>query len=162
MQSKYSTYDLRVRAVTAIRQGMAVTKVAKAYQVNRATVYRGATRYQQQGGVQGLERRPGSGRPRILSTISNRTLLSMVSKPASRYGYETDLGTWGRRCQVLQQKYKLPPSRWTVWRWLRDSGLTYQKPERRYWEAHETVRREWRNAELPKICQTVKKYRAIL
>jgi transposase len=45
---------------------------------------------------------------------------------------------------------------------LRDSGLTYQKPERKYWEANETVRQEWLKTELPKICQTVKKYRAIL
>jgi hypothetical protein len=34
MESKYSTYDIRVRAVAAVRQGMAVTKVAKAYQVS--------------------------------------------------------------------------------------------------------------------------------
>jgi transposase len=49
-----------------------------------------------------------------------------------------------------------------VWRWLRDSGLTYQKPERKYFEAKEEVRQEWLKTELPKICQTVKKYRAIL
>jgi transposase len=84
VESKYSTYDIRVRAVAALREGMAVTKVAKAYQVDRTTVYRWATRYQQGGGTQGLERRPVSGRPRILSGISNRTLLSIVSKPASR------------------------------------------------------------------------------
>lgn len=139
-----------------------MTKVARAYQVKRATVYRWATRYRQQGGVTGLERRPVSGRPRLWSTLNNRTLLSMVSKPASRYGYETDWGTCGRRGQVRQQKYQLHPSRWTVWRWLRDSDLTYQKPERRSWEAKETVRQEWLNTELPKICQTVKKYRALL
>lgn len=147
MESKYSTYDIRVRAVEAVRQGMAVTKVAQAYQVNRATVYRWATRYQQQGGTKGLQRRPVSGRPHILSTISNHTLLSIVSKPASRYGYETDFWTCGRLCQVLQQKYKLNPSRWTVWRSLRDSGLTCQKPERKYFEANEQVRQEWLDTE---------------
>ena len=162
MESKYSTYDIRVRAVAAVREGMAVTKVAKAYQVDRTTIYRWATRYQQAGGTQGLKRRPVSGRPRILSGISNRTLLSIVSKPASRYGYETDFWTCVRVCQVLRQKYQLTPSRWTVWRWLRDCGLTYQKPERKYFEADEKVRQEWLQTELPKICQTVKKYRAIL
>lgn len=161
MDIKYSTYEIRVRAVEAVRQGMAVTDVAKSYQVNRSTVHRWVTRYESQNGNQGLLRQPVSGRPRILGKISDRQLLSIVLKSASSFGFETDFWTGPRLCQVIKQKFKVKPSRWTVWRWLRDAGLTYQKPERKYFAANEEKRQEWIKRELPKIRRAVKKYRAI-
>jgi len=162
MDDKYSTYEIRVRAVEAVRQGMAVADVAKAYQVNRSTVHRWATRYKTQKSNRGLIRKPVSGRPRILDEISDRQLLSIVLKPASSFGYETDFWTCPRLGRVIKQQFKVTPSRWTVWRWLRDSGLTYQKPERKYFEATEEKRPEWIKKELPRIRRAVKKYRAIL
>ena len=54
MDNISSTYEIRVRAVEAARQGMAVADVAKAYQVNRSTVHRWATRYELQDGNKGL------------------------------------------------------------------------------------------------------------
>lgn len=124
MEAKYSTYEIRVHAVEAVRQGMAVAEVAKAYQVNRSTVHRWVTRYQAKNGNQGLVREPVRGRPRVLGKIHDRSLLSIVLKPASRFGYDTDFWTCPRLCQILGRKFKVKPSRWTVWRWLRDAGLT--------------------------------------
>jgi transposase len=162
MDETYSTYEIRVRAVEAVRQGMAVTDVAKAYQANRSTIHRWVTRHETQKGNKGLLRRPVSGRPSILGKISDRQLLSIVLKPASSFGYETDFWTCPRLCRVIGQRFKIKPSRWTVWRWLRAAGLTYQKPERTYFEADEETRQEWITRELPKIRRAVKKYRAIL
>jgi len=83
MDNRYSTYEIRVRAVEAVRQGMALADVAQAYQVNRSTVHRWATRFETQNGNKGLLRQPVSGRPCILSKIDDRRLLSIVLKPAS-------------------------------------------------------------------------------
>ena len=143
MEAKYSTYEIRVRAVEAVRQGMAAAGVAKAYHVNRSTVHRWVTRYKAKRGNKGLVRQPVSGRPSILGTISDRQLLSIVLKPATHFGYETDFWTCPRLCQVIRQKFKVTLSRWTVWRWLRAVGLTYQKPRRKYSEADESKRQEW-------------------
>jgi len=162
MDNTYSTYEIRVRAVAAVRQGMAVSDVAKAYQVDRSTVHRWVTRYKAKNSNKGLVRLPVSGRPSILSKISDRQLLSVVLKPASAFGYETDFWTCPRLCRTFKQQFKVNASRWTVWRWLRDAGLTYQKPERHYFEADEKKRQGWIKKELPKIRRTVKKYRAIL
>lgn len=162
MEAKYSTYEIRVRAVEAVRQGMVVADVAKAYHVNRSTVHRWVTRYKAKRSNKGLVRPPVSGRPSILGTISDRQLLSIVLKPATHFGYETDFWTCPRLCQVIRQKFGIKLSRWTVWRWLRAAGLTYQKPHRKYSEADESKRQEWLKNELPKIQRTVKKYRAIL
>ena len=40
--------------------------------------------------------------------------------------------------------------------------MTYQKPERKYFEVDEAKRQKWIEEELPRILETVKKYRAIL
>lgn len=94
--------------------------------------------------------------------LDRSQLRQIVLKPASKFGYETDLWTSTRLLQVIRNKLHLQISRPTIWRRLRDIGLTYQKPERRYFQASETVRQEWMKSELPKIRATVEKYRAVL
>jgi len=45
---------------------------------------------------------------------------------------------------------------------LHDAGLSYQKPEREYFEFSEEERRDWVRTEVPRIRRAVAKYRAIL
>jgi transposase len=82
--------------------------------------------------------------------------------PASRYGYETDFWTVRRLRQVIIEAHGIRASLDTIWRRLRDAGLTYQKPEREYYEIDEHLREEWLRTEVPRIRRTVKKHRAIL
>ena len=161
-ESKYSTYDIRMRAVKAVLQGMSVQDVAKAYSTHRSTVHRWVSRYTQQNGAQGLVRKPGSGRPPKLARLDKEDLFSIVLQPASRFGYETDFWTCKRLRQVIQNQFGIVLSKCTVWRRLRKANLTYQKPERRYYEASEATRQEWLQTELPKIKEAVKKHKAIL
>ena len=157
-----STYEIRIRAVQAVFQGLPMAIVAKAYQVNRSTVLRWVEHYENEGSNNGLIRKPVSGRPRLFADIDNRKLLSIVLKPASNLGYETDFWTCGRLCHVFRKTFGIKSSKWTIWRWLRDAGLTYQKPQRQYFEANEKDRKEWLKIELPKIRRTVKEHNAIL
>ena len=53
-------------------------------------------------------------------------------------------------------------SKQTVLRRLHAAGLSYQKPEREYFELSEEERQQWRRTKLPKIRAAVRKYRAIL
>ena len=68
--AKYSTYDIRIRAVRAKLNGMSMNDVADAYQVNRSTVYRWMIRYRDKK-EQGLLRCNIQGRPAILGTIKD-------------------------------------------------------------------------------------------
>lgn len=158
----YSTYDLRVRAVHAVvDDGLSVTLVAQAYGTDRSTVHRWLARYQGDGDS-GLERRPVSGRPRKLQALDQEALKSIVLAPASTYGFETDFWTTRRLIQVFQSELGILVSKKTVLRRLHEAGLTYQKPEREYFELTEEERQEWVRTEVPKIRAAVRKYRAIL
>jgi transposase-like protein len=65
----YSTYEIRVRAVKAVRRGMTIKTVARAYHVHPATIQRWLARYRNENGCRGLRRRPASGRPRLLTGL---------------------------------------------------------------------------------------------
>jgi transposase len=53
-------------------------------------------------------------------------------------------------------------SKRTVLRRLHEAGLSYQKPEREYFELSEEERQEWIRTEVPRIRRAVRKYNAIL
>jgi transposase len=157
----YSTYEIRVRAVYAVQRGWPIGQTADCYGVSRRTLHRWLVRYGRDG-HNGLHRKKGSGRPRKLEELTEDDWRAIVLERASAFGYETDLWTVGRVHRVIHDLYDVTVSRDTIWRRLRDAGLTYQKPEREYYELDEETRKKWRRYEVPKIRRAVKKYRAIL
>ena len=154
-ENGYSTLEIRVRAVDAVLRGQAKGEVANAFSVNRGTLYRWVNRYQQDGD-HGLRRKIGSGRPRKLEELKEHELCEIILQPASAFDYETDLWTVGRLHCVITECYQIDVSKDTIWRRLREAGLTYQKPERAYYEADEQARQKWRRYEVPKIRRAVK------
>jgi transposase len=158
----HSTYDIRLRAVGAVLdEQLPVTVVAQAYGTNRSTVHRWISRFEASG-ESGLLRKKGNGRPRKLESLDRERLRKIVLSPASDYGYETDLWTTRRLIQVIDSEFRVLLSKQTVMRRLHEAGLTYQKPEREYFELSEEAREEWVRKELPKIRCAVRKHNAIL
>lgn len=160
--AKYSTQEVRVRAVQAVFDGLTVVQVAKAYQVERTTLHRWLARYHAHGGQEGLQRQPGSGRPRKLQGLTAEQWRRIVLKPASAFGFETDFWTSRRLYQVIQQEFGENVSQRTILRRLREAGLSYQKPEREYFQVDPQARQEWLETILPRIRQTVQEFRALL
>jgi transposase len=160
-QGKYSTYELRVRAVAAVTDGLPVGEVAQAYSIDRVTLFRWVTRHSKNG-LDGLQRKSGSGRPRLLSALDQSALLDIVLQPATAFGFETDLWTIRRLHHVVQEVHHTTISQDTIWRRVRDAGLTYQKPERQYFQLDEKAREEWMRTVAPAIRRSVKKLKALL
>lgn len=159
--AKYSTYELRVRAVQAAQAGMPVTPVAQAYQVNRATVHRWLARVEA-GGPDGLRRSPGSGRPPQLAHLTQQHWRDIVLEPATAFGYETAFWAAQRVRQVVRREHGVAVSTRPVLRRLQSAGLTYQKPQREYFEADPDARLEWLEVTLPTIRAAITDYRALL
>lgn len=153
--------DVRHRAALAVLEGMPAVDVASAFGVNRKTVSRWVARLESEG-ISGLDRKTGSGRPRKLEELTEDELYDIVLRGALAFGYESDLWTVARLRRVIAEEFEIDLSKNTVWRRLRDAGLTYQKPEREYYEIDETTRKKWLQYEVPKIRRTVRKHRAIL
>lgn len=158
----YSTLDVRVRAVKAVvEDDLTVTDVARAYGIDRSTIHRWLARFHYEGDG-GLRRRDVPGRPRKLTELDAAGLKDIVLAPASEFGYETDFWTTRRLIQIVQSRFGIAISKQTMMRRLHEAGLTYQKPEKQYFEMSEEERQDWRRHELPKIRRAVRKYQAIL
>ena len=157
-QGRYSTLEIRVRAVEAISRGIFMGEVANAYGIDRTTLHRWVAR----SATIGLARKVGSGRPRLLGDVTQKDLVKIVLNSAMSYGFETDLWTIGRLHRVVQEEYATEISYDTIWRRLREAGLTYQKPERQYFQMDEAARNKWMKTAAPKIRRTVKKHDALL
>lgn len=158
----YSTYDVRLRAVRAVLDdGVPVTEVAQAFGTDRTTVHRWLARFEAEGHA-GLQRRPVPGRPRKMAHWDAAALKAIVMSPASQFGYETDFWTTRRLIQVVWSELGVTVSKQTMMRRLHEAGLSYQKPEREYFELSEEERAQWRRQELPKIRRAVRENKAIL
>lgn len=153
--------DVRRRAAVAVVEGMTIADVAVAYSVDRKTVSRWVAKFRN-AGSDGLRRKSGSGRPRKLEELTEEELRQIVLPGAMAFGFETDLWTVSRLRRVIRDKFRIQLSKNTIWRRLRDAGLTYQKPEREYYEIDEATRKKWLRYEVPKIHRAVTKYHAIL
>ncbi len=160
-EGSHLTTEFRRRAVVAVLDGLPKTAVAAAYGVDRKTIARWVNRFQE-GGQDALLRQVGSGRRRKLEDLTEEEILRIVLAGAATYGFETNLWTVGRLRRVIADEFQIQVSKNTVWRRLRDAGLTYQKPEREYYEIDEATRKKWLRYEVPKIRRAVKKYRGIL
>jgi transposase len=81
-----------------------------------------------------------SGRPKKLEEVDAEALQTIVLAPASEYGYETDFWTTRRLVQVIESEFRVKLSKQTILRRLHAAGLSYQKPEREYFQVSEQER----------------------
>ena len=153
--------EVRERAALAVVGGMMITDVSAAYGVDRKTVSRWVAKFRNDGS-EALSRKAGSGRPRKLEELTEDEIRGIVLQGAIAFGFETDLWTVSRLRRVIRDEFRIQLSKNTIWRRLRVAGLTYQKPEREYYEIDEETRKKWLRYEVPKIRRAVEKHRAIL
>ena len=71
-------------------EGMTKTAVSAAYGVDRNTIARWVSKFEE-GGDKALHRQVGSGRPRKLEDLTEEELLRIVLAGARSYDFETDL-----------------------------------------------------------------------
>lgn len=141
---------------------MTVEGIARMLGVHRGSVSRWLTQYRRCGAT-ALRSKRASGRPRKVACADMAPKIAkIIRSPATRYGFENPLWNVGRVAEVLKSELDLPLSRTTVWRSMREIGLSSQKPERRALEQDPESRRDWLEKEWPKIRNHAKKQRAVI
>ena len=159
---KFSYYETRVQAVKAVLKGQSVATVARSHGRDRTAIHRWVRAYKSRRSFSALHVGRRSGRPRVIKSDVCKSLRKDILKPASALGFETDFWTCRRVIVHLKKAYGVKVSQSTMWRSLTQARLSYQKPERQYFESDRKKQRAWLEEELPKINATARKYRAIL
>lgn len=162
-RKKFSNHETRVLAVKAVLKGQSVATVAKCYNRDPSAVYRWLqSYYTNKKSFSALKIKRRSGRPSKIAKDICKLLRRDILRPASKFKFETDFWTCRRIIIHLQRSYKIKVSQPTMWRKLSLARLSYQKPERKYFETSKKKQEAWLKDVLPQIKETVKKHHAIL
>ena len=140
----------RRRAVALLQAGWGVREVARRVGSSASSV----TRWKavvKRGGASALRAKPQPGRPARLSVRQRKRLLRMLLQGAEAHGYGTDLWTLPRVAALIERAFGVRYHPAHVWKILRGSGWSPQKPERRARERDEDAIARWRRRRWPHI-----------
>jgi len=144
---------LRVRVVEAIIGGMRQVDAAKTFQVSRAAIAKWMKQYREHG-MNSLAAKP-QGRPKGQSRLNGWQAAQIVRAITDKTPDQLKLPfvLWTRQAvaQLIEERFGISLSAWTVGRLLARWGLTPQKPVRRAWEQNPQEVQRWLKERYPKV-----------
>jgi len=153
--------DLRRKALRAIGDGKKQVEVATLFGVTRQSISKWAKKYEE-GGSRALRAKP-RGRPRGGSLLPWQA--AQISKTVvDRYPEQLKLPfyLWTREAvaELIERKFGIRLSIWTVGRYLARWGFTPQKPLRKAFEQDPEQVRQWLEEKYPEIRRLAKQKKA--
>jgi len=146
--------ELRYRAVDAVmKQGRTQREVAEAFGVGAVSVCLWVKRYRQ-GGKRALKaKRIGRPpEPSKLKPLECAWVVRMITdKTPDQLKLPFYLWTTSAVAQLIEKKFALSLSRWTIGRMLKKWGLTPQKPAKKSYFQKDSAVRKWLKEEYPGI-----------
>ena len=153
--------DLRRKALKAVLDGRTQVEVAKIFGVTRQAVGKWVKAYRE-GGEKALSAKR-RGRPKGVSLLP-RQAAQIARIVVDRHPEQLKLPfyLWTREAvaQLIERKYGIRLSIWTVGRYLARWGFTPQKPVRRAFEKNPEQVRRWLEEEYPAIQRQAKREKA--
>lgn len=155
--------DLRIRVVKAVVGGKKQVEVAQIFGVTRQAVGRWVEAYRT-GGIKALRAKP-QGRPKGGSLLPWQAA-QIVKILQDRHPEQLKLPfyLWTREAvaELIERKFGIRRSIWTVGRYLRRWGFTPQKPIRRAYERNPEQVRRWLDEDYPWIRKRAKRERGAI
>jgi transposase len=158
---KHPSQDLKASIVKSVQSGISISHLSGIHKFHRVTIHRWL-REDSAGSDFARRADPGSGRQAKLDGSNAGRLIKIIDKPASKFGFETDLWDTKRVRIICRKRLGLKLSHMAVWRFLQRIDYSCKKVQKRYYEADQSKKEEWLNKTVGKIKATVRKYRAIL
>lgn len=153
---------IRLQAVREIRGGESPEVIARRIGFCREIVYEWLRRARREG-LGSLRHRPAPGaQPKLSPTQIRQVKQWVVTRPASYFGFLSDLWTVARLRKVLRQRFHVTFSPSGLWRFLRREGLSPQRPLKLALERDAAAIRRWLREEYPRIRAAARKTRALL
>jgi transposase len=157
----HPTKEIKKTIAQAYHAGTSITQLVKIFKVHRNSIANWIKLDKKDPDLPRCKN-PGSGRPPIFNAEIAEKLISIVSKSASEFGFETDFWTTDRIKRVCKEQLNLKVSKMTIHRLLVKYDHSYKKPQKKYFEASEENQNNWKKEELVQIKKIVKTKKAIL
>lgn len=153
--------DLRRKAVKTVLDGMKQVEVARLLGVTRQAVGKWMKAYRE-GGAKALKAKQ-KGRPKggsLLPWQAAQIAKALVDRNPDQLKLPFYLWTREAVAQLIERRFGIRLSIWTVGRYLARWGFTPQKPMRRAFEQKPEEVRRWLKEEYPEIRKQAKREKA--
>ena len=137
-------------ALSKLQDGYSVPEVADFLGVSERAVYLWQAAERKRG-VDGVKAKPPPERKGKLTGRQERTVLTWFLKSPKSFGFATDLWTGRRVAEVIRRKWGIDFNWRYLLSWLKERGITPQKPQRRAREADRDAIDTWRSDEWPRL-----------
>jgi len=155
--------DLRHKAVKCVMDGRKQVEVAEVLGVTRQAIGKWVKMFRL-GGEEALKAKR-RGRPKggvLLSWQAAQIAKMVVDHNPEQLRLPFYLWTRGAVAQLIEQRFGIGLSVWTVGRYLSRWGFTPQKPARRAYEQSPEAIRRWLEEDYPAIQRQAKKEKALI
>jgi transposase len=130
--------------------GYSAEEVAAFLDISPRTVWRWLA-LARADGPEGLSARPVPGRPRKLTTTQEKIVLRWLRENPTEHGFATELWSAPRLTQLIEREFGISLNPRYLCAWLRDRGMTPQKPQRVPRERDPEEIRRWLATDWPRI-----------
>lgn len=151
----------RMASIRFRRQGVAVNVIANSFRVRREAVSRWIS-IAAKHGIRHLRSRKAPGPEPKLSAERFNKLISILRRPASKFGYSTDLWSGTRVRHLVKKRWHISYHAKHMSRLMRRLGMVMKFPERRALEQDPAALRKWKKIRLPEILKFAKRKKALL
>jgi transposase len=118
----------RLLAAIAYKNGVTQTELAEWHDVQRKTIYNWLTRLDTESLEQAVADDHSPGRPRRLSHEQQNELERILHHPPTEVGYDAPAWTTALLSDFLEERYDVTYSPPSCRRFMKEAGLSYQKP----------------------------------
>jgi transposase len=153
MRSKGLPHELEYRRCLAVRrilEGYSIDEVADFLEVQPRSVKRWLHIFRQ-GGWNGLASQPVAGRPSKLTPTQEKIVFRWLHDSPTEHGFPTELWSARRLGQLIWEEWGIQFNRRYLPDWLRQRGLTPQKPQRVPRERSPEAIAAWLATDWPRI-----------
>lgn len=143
--------EIRFRAVAQVQSGESPEVVIKALGMSRTRIYEWLAAYRA-GGWDALRAKKTRGRPTKLTGRQIRWIFwTVVQGDPRQFRLEFALWTLGLIKELIRKKYGMRLGTTSVWRLLRQLGLTCQRPLFKAYQQNREAVAEWLKKTFPRI-----------
>jgi transposase len=161
MKTKYPSKDIKEKIAELYLKGKSPSELSLDYGYDKSSIHRWVNDYKSNKEIT-RSKNPGSGRPSKINTENGKRLLKIILKPASDYGFETDLWNTSRLQVICKKNLKIKISHMAIWRFLVRFEQSFKKVQKQYYETDLNEQENWKNETLSEIKKIIKNHRAIL
>jgi transposase len=151
----------RFAAIQLRQRDVPVATIAQSFGVTSEAVYIWLKKAKTNG-INSLMSKKAPGPEPELNNKEFSDLIKTIRRPASKYGYSTDLWSGPRIRHFIKHRYNVQYHNKHMPRFLRRLGLNFKFPERRSLEQDPKAVRRWKNERLPEIQESAKKTKALI